>query len=130
VKGGIMSKKMWLLRGCPGSGKDYLALRLVDKSKIFSTDEWFDLQPGGYLANWSGDKLSQAHWWNQQRTREAMLDGITPLVINNTNLTVRTARPYVEMADQYGYSVEIREPDSPWWLEISQLLKNKADQAG
>lgn len=29
----------------------------------------------------------------------------------------------MEVADAHGYEVELREPDSPWWLELRVLLK-------
>ena len=52
-----------LMRGVPGSGKSHRALRLAnnDQNKIFSADQWFEQQPGGYAANWKMDKLFQAH---------------------------------------------------------------------
>ncbi len=118
---------MYLMRGVPGSGKSHTGLRLADgdASKVFSTDQWFENQPGGYKANWKMEKLFGAHKWNQQRVRQAMQRGITPVVIDNTNMRMKEARPYVEMAQQYQYWVDIRESDSPWWGEIQELLKNK-----
>lgn len=119
-----------VLRGTPGSGKSHLAARLAPKENIFSTDEWFELQPGGYRENWKVEKLFGAHRWNQQRAREAMQRGITPLVIDDTNWNAKQARPYVEMALQYQYHVTIRESDSPWWSEIALLLESKKFNEG
>ena len=32
---------------------------------------------------------------------------------------------YIVLAQQQGYEVELREPDSPWWQELRVLLKYK-----
>lgn len=118
---------LFILRGVPGVGKSHLGLRLVDgdKSKVFASDDWFDMQPGGYLVSFSLDKTAIAHRWNEERVRAAMQRGISPIVVDNTNLRMRFARPFVDMAKQYQYHVEIKESDSPWWSEISELLKDK-----
>ena len=94
---------MYLMRGVPGSGKSHLGLRLAggDTAKVFSTDQWFEMQPGGYKANWKMEKLFGAHKWNQNRVRAAMQKGITPVVVDNTNLKAKDARAYVEFAEQY-----------------------------
>lgn len=118
---------MYLMRGVPGSGKSHLALRLAggDQTKVFSTDEYFDRMEGGYKANWKMEKLFGAHKWNQNRVRAAMQRGITPVVVDNTNIRMKDARAYIEFAQQYQYWPEIKESDSPWWLQIQELLKNK-----
>jgi predicted kinase len=119
---------VFILKGVPGSGKSNLALRLVDgdKTHVFSTDDWFESQPGGYKANWKIDKLYGAHRWNQERVRAAMQKGITPLAVDNTNLRAKEARPYIEMSNQYQYFPIIKDSDSPWWKEVLELLKNKS----
>jgi len=119
---------IYIMRGVPGSGKSHLGLRLAggDASKVFSTDDYFERMEGGYRANWKMDRLFPAHRWNQGRVRAAMQKGITPIVVDNTNITMKQARPYIEMAIQYQYLPEIHESDSPWWKEISELLKNKS----
>ena len=118
---------LYIMRGVPGSGKSHLALRLAggDATKVFSTDQWFEQQEGGYKANWKMEKLFGAHRWNQSRARLAMQRGITPVVIDNTNMRMKEARPYVEMGVQYQYHIEIKESDSPWWTDIQGLLTNK-----
>ena len=59
-----------------------------------------------------------------------MQRGITPVIVDNTNLRMKEARPYIEMANKYQYKVEIEESDSPWWLEIQKLLTDKGKNAG
>jgi hypothetical protein len=122
---------VYIMRGCPGSGKSHDAKILVGGklTHIFSTDDWFEQQPGGYRANWSVDKLFRAHKWNENRTRAAMQRGVTPIVVDNTNMSYRDARPYIEMAAQYQYLPEVKESTSPWWIKIAELLKDKVQFA-
>lgn len=117
-------KILYVMRGVPGVGKSHKASRLAPAENIFSTDEWFDRQKGGYRASWSASKLGIAHNWNQERVAEALANGVTPVVVDNTNLTLSAVKPYVAMARKHGYAVEIHEADSTWWLEIKELLKD------
>lgn len=113
------------MKGVSGSGKSFRAKELAgDPAKVFSTDAWFDRREGGYRANWSPDKLHVAHTWNQDRVKKAILDGITPIVVDNTNLKIKFARIYYDMAIAAGYEVRIEESQSPWWIEIKELLKD------
>ncbi len=115
------------MRGVPGTGKSHTGRRLVgDQGFCMGADDWFDMQPGGYKANWKVESLFGAHKWNQSRVREGMKKGLGPIAVDNTNLRMKEARPYVEAAIQYQYWVEIRESDSPWWGEIVDLLKHRA----
>jgi predicted kinase len=117
---------VYIMRGVPGSGKSFDAKSLAgDPNRVFSADDWFEMRPGGYRANWSVKNLFPAHKWNDDRIRQAMQQGITPIAVDNTNLRMRDARPYIEMANQYQYWPEIKESTSPWWAKISELLKNK-----
>jgi len=118
---------MFLFRGTSGSGKSYTALKLAngDDSKIFSADKWFDIQPGGYEKNWKVENLSKAHRWAQWNAKNAMAKGISPVIIDNTNIRRRDARPYFEMAKRYQYYPEIRESESPWWDEITDTIHDE-----
>ncbi len=118
-----------IMRGVPGSGKSYDANKYAeDPAKVFSTDDYFDQLEGGYRANWAVDKLFTAHRWNQHRVRAAMQRGVSPVVVDNTNLTAREAEPYVYMARMYQYLPEVRESISPWWKEIAEFLKDKENK--
>jgi predicted kinase len=114
-------RRLFLMRGLPGSGKSTLALQLADNDseKIFSTDEYWEVVENRF----NGALLIQAHKWNQERTKDAMKKGITPIVIDNTNVVFRDALPYLEMAKAYGYHVEIREPETPWAKNPEILVK-------
>lgn len=46
-------------------------------------------------------KIQQAHAWNQDRAKKAMAKGVSPVVIDNTNLSAWEPKAYVE----YGLSL-------------------------
>lgn len=124
-------KVLILMRGTPGSGKSYRAKQLAgkDMSKIFSTDDKFEMDPRGYRAAFAETAkrggLGGAHKWNQDRVREALRQGVNPIIVDNTNLTMWEVKPYVKMAYDNGYEIRTEESESPWWEEIKELLKNK-----
>ena len=102
---------MYITRGISGSGKSTLAKTLAPKENIFSTDDFF-MVDGEY--RFDPKKLGEYHKKNQQRVEEALKKGISPIVVDNTNTQGWEIKPYVELADKYGYGVELKEPNTPW----------------
>jgi predicted kinase len=109
-------KIMYLLRGVPGAGKSTAVKSLpnVKPENIFSTDDLIGKTPEEYDSflnkiNQTQDEtpLIEKHKQNQQRAEEAMKSGVAPIVIDNTNIVKSHAKPYVELAVKYGYSVKI-----------------------
>jgi NEDD4-binding protein 2 len=118
---------LYIMRGVPGSGKSYRALQLVGcKDNIFSADKWFSPteNPDEYKKNWKAEKLFAAHSWCQTSLGKAMEKGITPLAVDNTNIKPRDIKPYIALAEKHKYIPIIEESQSPWWLEIRQLMKD------
>lgn len=116
---------LYIMRGCPGSGKSHLAQRLTTTpEQIISADQWFSPTDNyqEYRANWAVEKLFAAHNWCKSKVREALQRGVSPIVLDNTNIKRRDFMPYIDMAKQYRYLYEVRESDSPWWLQIKELL--------
>lgn len=108
-----------LMRGLPGSGKSTLARELSGPSGvILSTDDYF-AQRNGYDRNLIG----KAHEWNQRRAKDAMYDGCSPIIIDNTNTEAWEMKPYVKMALDTGYRVDFCEPDTRWKFDPSELEK-------
>jgi NEDD4-binding protein 2 len=141
-----------IMRGLSGSGKSFTAREQSRKyggteDNIFSTDDffvsdvksqrkaappdqqddtyWNELEGETYRANWNPEKLHAAHNWNHRRVEEAMKSGLTPIVVDNTNIRPREIRPYIKMAEQYGYKPVIQEPTSPWWNDHAHMLHDK-----
>lgn len=111
-------KIVWIVSGISGSGKSTKARGLPDMrpENIFSTD---DLHPKGQeayakffqemIARKDFSPLARAHQENIRRATMAMRSGTSPIAIDNTNLTVQEARPYVEAALKYGYQVKFMD---------------------
>ena len=107
-------KKLIVMRGISGAGKSTLARELGQGGVVLSTDDFFTTPEGEYQFNVR--KLGEAHKWNQNRAEQAMEKGISPIVIDNTNVRVHEAKNYVIAAQKHGYNVEIAEPN--WSPEL------------
>ncbi|KFQ59433.1 NEDD4-binding protein 2-like 2 isoform X2 [Pelecanus crispus] len=120
----VFSQKLLLiLRGLPGSGKSTLSRILLGQSHdgiVFSTDDYFR-QQDGYTYN--AAQLGDAHDWNQKRAKQAMEQGKSPVIIDNTNTQAWEMKPYVEVALEKGYRVEFHEPDTWWKFDPEELEK-------
>ncbi|XP_042313587.1 uncharacterized protein LOC121925471 isoform X2 [Sceloporus undulatus] len=117
-------KTLLILRGLPGSGKTTLSHILLDHSRdgiVFSTDDYFR-QNNGYWSYNIG-LLGAAHDWNQKRAKQAMDQGRSPIIIDNTNTQAWEMKPYVEAALEKGYQVEFCEPDTWWKFNPEELEK-------
>ncbi|KAM6386078.1 NEDD4-binding protein 2-like 2 isoform 2-T3 [Alca torda] len=116
-------KWLLILRGLPGSGKSTLSRILLGQSRdgiVFSTDDYFR-QQDGYTYN--AAQLGDAHDWNQKRAKQAMEQGKSPVIIDNTNTQAWEMKPYVEVALEKGYRVEFHEPDTWWKFDPEELEK-------
>lgn len=121
-------KVLIILRGLPGSGKSYLARKIVEISIgshdyhnfIFSADDFF-IRRGTY--QYDPSKLQDAHTFNQQRAYNAMKRGVSPIIIDNTNTQMWEMKPYAMVSAQYAYIIEILEPDTPWAFNDRELFR-------
>lgn len=112
-----------LMRGLPGSGKSTLARELLSTGPsglILSTDDYF-AHRAGYC--YEPGLLGAAHEWNQRRANDAMHDGRSPIIIDNTNIQAWEMKPYVKMALERGYQVDFCEPDTSWKFDPYELEK-------
>ncbi|XP_043855182.1 NEDD4-binding protein 2-like 1 isoform X1 [Dromiciops gliroides] len=91
------------------------------RALIFSTDDFFFKEDGTYEFN--PDVLEEAHDWNQKRARKAMRNGISPIIIDNTNLHAWEMKPYAVMALENNYEVIFREPDTRWKFNVQELAR-------
>lgn len=116
-------KLLLILRGLPGSGKSTLSRVLLGQScdgVVLSTDDYFR-QQFGYSYN--AAQLGDAHEWNHKRAKQAMEQGKSPVIIDNTNTQAWEMKPYVEVALEKGYRVEFHEPDTWWKFDPEELEK-------
>ncbi len=117
-----MEKIIYIMRGVSGSGKSTLARTLANgvAERVCSTDDFF-IKEGVYA--FDASMLNTAHEWNRNRVEELMESGFSPLVVDNTNTMPWEAKPYVLMAQENGYRVEFREPETAWKFDAAELTK-------
>jgi NEDD4-binding protein 2 len=115
-------KKLIIMRGISGSGKSTLAKKMGIGGVVLSTDDYF-MKDGVY--DFDPTKLGIYHKMNQEKAKEHMEEGISPIVIDNTNSQEWEMKPYVALADQYGYDVQIEELPTP---DIEELLKRQKNR--
>lgn len=101
----IMDKKLYIVRGLPGSGKTTFAKTLGGVH--FESDQYF-MVDGEY--KFDVTKLKNAHSWCQTQVSNAMLLNYTAninnvIVVSNTFTQEWEMTPYVEMANEWGYTV-------------------------
>ena len=101
------------MRGISGSGKSTKAKELGADGVVLGSDDFW-----GEDYNFDRSKIGEAHEWNQNRVREALSNGISPVVVDNTNTQFWEMKPYVGMAQQYGYQIKI----------VSVEVKNTAQE--
>jgi len=114
------TKELVVIRGIPGSGKSTLAKELGKGGKVFSSDDFFMVN-GRYQFDVAFQ--GEAHLWNQGRVRRAMREGVSPIVVDNTNVTLGEISPYKKLASENGYTVRYAEPDTPWKFDVDELTK-------
>ncbi|NWU98862.1 N4BP2 protein, partial [Upupa epops] len=117
----LIGQVLVLLRGVPGSGKSYLARTLLEDNPdgiILSTDDFFS-KHGQY--HYDPSCLGEAHDWNRKRAKEAFEMGISPIIIDNTNIQAWEMKPYVTLAQHFKYKVMFREPDTWWKFKPKEL---------
>jgi predicted kinase len=106
-------KRLVLLRGPSGSGKSTIAKAVG--GEIFETDKFWE-RKGPY--DFDPSKLGLAHSWNQTNVRTACNFDVELVVVANTSMTRWEMKPYLDMAEKYGYTVEVLRTPGPWDPEV------------
>ena len=104
---------MYICRSPSGAGKSTLAKELGAGGVVYSTDDFFE-KNGRYEFN--PKLLGTAHRWNFDRAKQAMDKSISPVVIDNTNTTLKEMFAYVKAAKDHGYEIKFAEPN--WHPEL------------
>lgn len=98
-------KKLFLLRGLPGSGKSSLAKSLsTAMSGHVEADMFFINHEGEY--KFDASKLKEAHEWCRKETESYMMPhGFDTVIVSNTFTQEWEMKPYYELAEKYGFIV-------------------------
>lgn len=98
-------KMLYLIRGLPGSGKSTLASTLVEALKLLDYYEADDYFYNGGEYKFDADSLPKAHAYCRGIVENAMRHGDHAVVVSNTFTTEKEMKPYLALAEEYGYAV-------------------------
>ncbi len=106
------SQELVIMRGISGSGKSTKAKSLVGEGVIHSTDEVIE-SLGNYnnffkvmIESEDFSALHKAHGTNFRNAVASMKSGVSPVVIDNTNLKANEPKNYVVEALKLGFADE------------------------
>jgi predicted kinase len=102
------SKNLILLRGLPGAGKSSLANVLSENGKypVFAIDNYFtDKITGEYQFNFAENYL--AYQQCESLCKQALVQGITKVFIDNTFTLDWELAPYFKLAAHFGYTLYV-----------------------
>jgi len=122
------TRKLIIVRGISGSGKSTIARHLASESQSFwetgrhglpwfEADEFF-IRSSGSKYKFDSSKLSQAHHLCQLKVEHLMFHDVPCVVVSNTSTRIKEMQPYLDLADQYGYEVQIIRSPGPWDPEL------------
>ena len=92
--------KLFLIRGCPGSGKSSFAKSIFADVHL-ETDMYF-MEDGEYKFDIS--KIKEAHLWCQEMVEHNMKED-NHIVVSNTFTQEWEMKPYFDLAEKYNYQV-------------------------
>ena len=95
-----------IIRGVSGSGKTTLAYKIG--YPLCEADDFFYDETGKYV--FDPTKLKDAHEWCRRGVESYMQDGVNVTVANTFTRRWEYA-PYLTLADNYGYDVQIISVD-------------------
>jgi adenylate kinase family enzyme len=102
-------KKLYIVRGLPGSGKSTFAEALVGSDFLVCEADKYFIVDGEY--KFDATKLRQAHEWCKNRVETYMEDSLVndqfyrEIAVSNTFTQEWEMESYYKLAEQYGYMV-------------------------
>ncbi len=100
------TKTVTIFRGRPGSGKTTAATKYLGGETPCEADTFF--VKGGKFC-YVGYKVPEAHKWCQSECRRKMEAETEKIAVSNTFVKLWEMKPYVEMAQEFGYEIRFVE---------------------
>jgi predicted kinase len=104
------NQELIIMRGIPGAGKSTKAKSLVGQGKIHSTDDLIE-KSGDYreffakmIASGDFSSLGKMHSQNLKDAIESMKAGVSPVIVDNTNIKHNEPKAYVKAALEMGFA--------------------------
>lgn len=94
-------KELFIIRGVSGAGKSTLAEAITWCN--FAADDYFTDMNGNY--NYIAEKTHLAHKDCIANVEQALKNGIPKVAVANTFIKANRMKPYVKLAEEYGYRV-------------------------
>ena len=103
---------LFIMQGPPGSGKSSIAHSIRDSLSEWSENEVVIASADHYMVDEDGiyrfnkDKLPEAH----KKCFEDVVDAVRrerDVIVDNTNIYKQHVEPYIELASQAGYDVQV-----------------------
>jgi predicted kinase len=102
----MSERTLTILRAVSGAGKTTLARVLEDSlpdCRALAADDYHYDDEGNY--NFNIANLGKAHQWCQMEVLFSMRECTLNIVVHNTNTSERELKPYLDLAEEWGYKV-------------------------
>lgn len=102
-----MKRKLYIIRGWPGSGKSTKAKQILSENPSavhYEADMFFINEKGEY--KFDSQRIGKAHVWCQNSVRQAMIDN-KDVIVSNTFVKLWEMQIYRDLASKFNYDVEI-----------------------
>ncbi len=129
-------KLLIVVRGPSGSGKSHMTKQISEQynAPVFSSDDFWMIN-GEY--QFDREYVGDSHFWNHGRVEESMQGDEPVIIVDNTSTKFWEMKPYVILAQKYGYTVTFQEPEwdprlktpeGQWNVDFLEEMQNQPDR--